>query len=92
MSASQPAPDPSSGSSSKEVPLSRHIWIRQSHRWVSMAFTLAVVVNIVAFAMEVQAVWVGLLALLPLAFLMCTGLYLFFLPYTARWRSGQRTD
>ena len=35
-----------------------------------------------------QAVWVGLLALLPLVLLLLTGLYLFVLPYAAKWRSG----
>ena len=35
------------------------------------------------------AVWVGLLALLPLALLMLTGLYLFVLPYAAKWRNAR---
>jgi heme A synthase len=61
-------------------------WLRQIHRWLSIAFTVAVIVNIVAFVREEQAVWVGLLALFPLAFLLLTGLYLFVLPYAAKWR------
>ena len=64
------------------------MWVRQIHRWLSIAFTVAVVINIIAMVREEQAVWVGLLALLPLAFLMLTGLYLFVLPYAARWRSA----
>ena len=68
-------------------------WIRQTHRWVSIAFTVAVIVNIVALGtQEEPAVWVGLLALLPLALLLFTGLYLFVLPYATKWRSGRRTD
>ena len=67
-------------------------WIRQLHRWLSIAFTLAVIVNIAAMGKETPAVWVGLLALLPLIVLLFTGLYLFVLPYAARWRSGRRTD
>jgi hypothetical protein len=63
-------------------------WIRQIHRWLSIAFTVAVIVNVVALVQEEQAVWVGLLALLPLAVLLVTGLYLFVLPYAAKWRSG----
>ena len=59
-------------------------WIRQVHRWLSIAFTLAVIANVVAMAVEKQAVWVGLLALFPLILLMLTGLYMFALPYTAR--------
>jgi hypothetical protein len=52
---------------------------------------VAVIVNIVALVQERQAVWVGLVALLPLVFLLLTGLYLFVEPYAAKWRSGRRT-
>ena len=65
-------------------------WVRQTHRWLSIAFTLAVIVNIVALGQEKPAVWVGLLALLPLAFLLFTGLYLFVLPYASKRRSARR--
>jgi hypothetical protein len=67
-------------------------WIRQTHRWLSIAFTVAVIVNIVALGKKEPAVWVGFLALLPLVVLLFTGLYLFALPYATKWRSGQRTD
>jgi hypothetical protein len=67
-------------------------WVRQTHRWLSIAFTLGAIVNIVALREEKPAVWVGLLALLPLALLLFTGLYLFVLPYATRWRSGRRAD
>jgi heme A synthase len=63
-------------------------WIRQLHRWLSIAFAVAVIVNVVALVQKEQAVWIGLLALLPLAVLLVTGLYLFVLPYAAKWRSG----
>jgi len=63
-------------------------WIRQFHRWVSIAFTLAVIVNIVVMSQGQPPFWVGLLALLPLILLLVTGLYLFALPYAARRRSG----
>lgn len=59
-------------------------WIRQIHRWLSIAFTLAVIANLVALAQKEQAVWVGLLALFPLILLMLTGLYMFALPYFNR--------
>ena len=63
-------------------------WIRETHRWLSMAFTVAVIVNVAALVKGEQAVWVGLLALLPLVLLLLSGLYLFVLPYAARWRHG----
>ena len=62
--------------------------IRQAHRWLSIAFTVAVMVNVAGMMQGIQAVWVGVLALLPLILLLLSGLYLFVLPYAARWRSG----
>jgi cellulose synthase/poly-beta-1,6-N-acetylglucosamine synthase-like glycosyltransferase len=62
-------------------------WIRQIHRWLSIAFTIAVIANVVAMMLEMQAVWVGLLALFPLILLMLTGLYMFALPYAAKSRA-----
>ncbi|WP_454286334.1 hypothetical protein [Rhizobium arsenicireducens] len=59
-------------------------WIRQIHRWLSIAFTLAVIANIAAMGMAEPAVWIGLLALVPLIPLLVTGLYLFAQPYVAR--------
>jgi ABC-type polysaccharide/polyol phosphate export permease len=66
--------------------------LRQAHRWVSIAFTVGVIVNFVVLAKArgtEPAFWVYLLALLPLAVLLLTGLYLFVLPYATRWRSGR---
>lgn len=65
-------------------------WIRQIHRWLSLAFTAAVIVNIVVMSQTTPPFWVGLLALVPLVLLLATGLYLFVLPYAARWRGGRR--
>lgn len=60
--------------------------IRQIHRWLSIAFTLTVILNLVALALQKSATWIGLLALFPLILLMLSGLYLFFLPYVTRRR------
>ena len=69
--------------------LNWNMLIRQTHRWLSIAFTAAVIVNIVAMVMEKQVVWVGLLALFPLILLMLSGLYMFVLPYVAEQRATQ---
>lgn len=60
--------------------------IRQIHRWLSIAFTIAVIFNFAALGLGQQAVWIGLVALLPLALLLLSGLYLFALPYFTRRR------
>jgi Zn-dependent protease with chaperone function len=64
--------------------------IRQTHRWLSIAFTLVVIANFVALALGTSAEWLGYLALLPLFALLFTGLFLFFQPYVSRWRSLRR--
>jgi ABC-type polysaccharide/polyol phosphate export permease len=66
--------------------------MRQVHRWVSI-ISLVVVVGIFILlgAGRQPAYWVYFLPLLPLALLALTGLYLFALPYTARWRGGRRS-
>lgn len=75
-----------------EAPLNWNKWIRQSHRWLSIAFTLAVIINIASFSQEAPPVWVSFLALPPLFLLLFTGLYLFVLPYTAKGRGTRRAD
>jgi heme A synthase len=65
-------------------------WVRQIHRWLSIAFTVAVIVAFVALSQEKPAVWVSYVPLLPLALLLMTGLYLFVLPYVTKWRSGRQ--
>jgi len=70
-------------------------WIRQIHRWLSIAFTLTVIANFVAIGMGKQENPPGLLTyspLFPLALLLLTGLYMFVLPYATRWRSGRHVD
>lgn len=57
-------------------------WTRQIHRWLSIAFTLGVIVNTVFVATKhTPPSWVYGLALGPLFALLATGLYLFVLPY-----------
>ena len=59
-------------------------WIRKVHRWLSVAFTAAAALNLLALARQAQALWIGLLALVPLVLLLATGLYLFVLPHALR--------
>jgi hypothetical protein len=65
-------------------------WIRQIHRWVSIIFTVTVIANFVALAQGTPPLWITYSPLPPLALLLLSGLYLFVLPYAARWRSGRR--
>ena len=61
-------------------------WIRQTHRWLAIAFTGTVIANFVAMTQGPPPAWVTYSPLLPLFLLMFTGLYLFVLPYATRWR------
>jgi hypothetical protein len=63
-------------------------WIRQIHRWLSIVFTVTVMIVIVALVLAVPAGWVVYLPLPPLILQLITGLYLFVLPYATKWRSG----
>ncbi len=66
-----------------------NIWIRQFHRWMSIAFTVVVVAIFAALGLGKEpAQWVYYLPLLPLALLLVTGLYLFVLPYALRRRGA----
>jgi ABC-type polysaccharide/polyol phosphate export permease len=66
-------------------------WIRQIHRWASIAFVAVVTIIFVMLGVGRQpAYWLYLLPLLPLALLTLTGVYLFALPYVARWRREER--
>jgi len=73
----------------EEVTMNWNKWVRQFHRWMSIAFTVAVIATFIALAQAKPIVWVSYLPLLPLALLTFTGLYLFVLPYAAKWR-GRR--
>jgi cellulose synthase/poly-beta-1,6-N-acetylglucosamine synthase-like glycosyltransferase len=75
----------------KEVPLNWSKWIRQIHRWLSIAFTLTVIANFVVMMQGQPPAWVTYSPLFPLALLLFTGLYLFVLPYATKWRSGSAT-
>jgi hypothetical protein len=60
--------------------------IRQIHRWLSIAFTLGVIGYMIVMSQGQPPAWVGLFALVPLILLLISGLYLFVLPYAAKWR------
>lgn len=62
-------------------------WVRQGHRWLSIAFTLTVIGNFVAMALGEPPAWLVYSPLLPLFLLLFSGLYLFALPYFTRRRA-----
>ena len=64
-------------------------WIRQTHRWVAIAFVAIVAVNFAAFGMGYVIEWLYYLPLPPLFLLLATGLYMFVLPYVAKWRGAK---
>ncbi|MDB5098715.1 MAG: hypothetical protein JWM80_3136 [Cyanobacteria bacterium RYN_339] len=64
-------------------------WVRQAHRWLSIAFTLGVITYMVAMSKGQPPNWMGLLALVPLILLLLSGLTMFVLPYLAKRSSGE---
>ena len=48
-------------------------WIRQTHRWLSIAFTLTVVANFVALGLGKQPLWLVYSPLAPLFLLLFSG-------------------
>ena len=64
-------------------------WVRQSHRWLSIVFTLTVIANFAARAQGGEPpAWITYSPLPPLFLMLLTGLYLFALPYLAKGRGG----
>lgn len=67
-------------------------WIRQFHRWTSLAFVLTVVVTTIALAQKEPVMWMSYLPLAPLALLSLTGIYMFILPYLPTRRGRTKTN
>lgn len=65
-------------------------FVRQAHRWVSMAFVAGVIGYMAVMTRGQPPYWVGLFALVPLILLLLSGVYLFVLPYAARIRARER--
>lgn len=64
-----------------------NLWIRRSHRWLSILFVLTVgATSFAAASGQAEESWLYYLPLAPLLLLMISGLYLFALPYVSRWR------
>jgi hypothetical protein len=72
--------------------LNWNTWIRQTHRWLSIIFTLTVIANFVAMSVGQPPPWVVYAPLPPLALMLLTGLYMFVLPYAAGARSGRTQE
>jgi hypothetical protein len=68
------------------------MWVRQIHRWLSIAFPVTVIAIFFVLAQRggMPPAWVTYSPLLPLALLLLSGLYLFVLPYATKWRSGRQ--
>ena len=60
------------------------IWVRQTHRWLAIVFTLTVIANFAVMAVTPPPSWVVYAPLPPLFLMLLTGLYMFVLPYTTK--------
>ncbi len=61
-------------------------FIRQTHRWLSIAFTLSVVTYIVVMTRGPVPGWLNIFPAGSLVLMFLTGAYLFLLPYVLRRR------
>jgi cellulose synthase/poly-beta-1,6-N-acetylglucosamine synthase-like glycosyltransferase len=77
------------GTLAQEVPLNWNKWTRQIHRWLSIIFTLTVAANFIAMGLGTPPSWLVYSPLPFLFLLMFTGLYMFALPYAAKWRRAR---
>ncbi len=59
-------------------------WIRISHRWLGIFFTLTVIANFAVRAFSEPPDWLTYLPLAPLFLMLLSGLWMFFLPYLRR--------
>lgn len=67
-------------------------WIRQTHRWLSIVFTVIVGAIFATLGLgKDPAEWIYFLPLAPLFVLLLTGLYMFAQPYAAGRHRGKRT-
>jgi hypothetical protein len=73
----------------EEVLLNWNKWVRQIHRWLSIAFTVVVILNGIAVAEKRYTAKLALSAVFVLALQFFSGLYLFGLPYAAKLRSSR---
>ena len=65
-------------------------WVRQVHRWASVALAAVVAAVVAALALGEQSASLVCLPLPPLAGLVLSGLSLFALPRAAKWRGRRR--
>jgi hypothetical protein len=70
----------------KEIRVNK--FVRQSHRWLSIIFTLTVIANFAAMAFGPVPALITYSPLLPLLLMLLTGLYMFFLPYFPKKRAA----
>jgi 1,4-dihydroxy-2-naphthoate octaprenyltransferase len=68
------------------------IWIRQGHRWLSVAFTATVVASFIVRAFAEPPLWLVYAPLGPLLVLLLSGLCLFGLPYFAGTRRAEARE
>lgn len=67
-------------------------WMRQGHRWLSIVFTVTVVLNFAARAIDQAepSPWITYAPLPPLFLQLVSGLYLFALPHLAKRHRASR--
>jgi hypothetical protein len=71
----------------KKASIDWNKWVRQTHRWLSIVFTMTVVANFVSMALGNPLAWIVYSPFALLFLMLLTGLYMFALPYAAKWHT-----
>ena len=67
--------------------------MRQSHRWLAIVFTITVIANFAYRAVAGEPPpWLTYSPLPPLFLQLFSGLYLFALPYAAKWHGRESVE
>ena len=66
--------------------------IRQTHRWLSIVFTMTVIANFLFMALGTPPAWVVYSPLPPLFLMLISGLYMFVLPYVVKRRAPRTVE
>jgi cellulose synthase/poly-beta-1,6-N-acetylglucosamine synthase-like glycosyltransferase len=68
----------------QEARMNFSAWVRQTHRWLAIVFTITVIANFAVRAVGEPPAWITYSPLPPLFLMLFSGLYTLTLPYVTK--------